>query len=190
MLVALTAAQEAGLDVDEQAIESGLSYLDDLTAPDGRVGYEALGQKSSRIPGINDYFPRDKTEALTAAGVLSRSLRRQSPKRHPEIVQGAELMLKALPVWDPEDRNIDFYYWYHGTYAMFQLGAVKSKYWKSWNSAIKETLLESQEEQGHAKGSWDPIGPWGFAGGRIYSTALGVLCLEVHIRYARVLPKR
>jgi hypothetical protein len=36
-------------------------------------------------------------------------------------------------------------------------------------------------------GSWDPSGPWGTAGGRVYSTALLTLCLEVTYRYERVL---
>ncbi len=36
------------------------------------------------------------------------------------------------------------------------------------------------------KGSWDPIGPWGGDGGRVYSTAIMALCLEVFYRYDRV----
>ena len=36
------------------------------------------------------------------------------------------------------------------------------------------------------KGSWDPKGPWGPDGGRVYSTAMMALCLEVYYRYDRV----
>ena len=82
------------------------------------------------------------------------------------------------------------YYWYYGTYAMFQMSAHNSKYWKGWNVAMKDALLPNQRKDSDEKGSWDPIGPWGHAGGRVYSTALGVLCLEVYFRYAKVLGAR
>jgi len=55
---------------------------------------------------------------------------------------------------------------------------------------MKAAVVSSQRKDGSATGSWDPIGPWGFSGGRVYSTALGVLCLEVYFRYARVLGAR
>jgi hypothetical protein len=34
-------------------------------------------------------------------------------------------------------------------------------------------------------GSWDPIGEWGISGGRVYSTALGAMTLEVYYRFER-----
>jgi hypothetical protein len=34
-------------------------------------------------------------------------------------------------------------------------------------------------------GSWDPVDPWGSAGGRVYSTAINALTLEVYYRYYR-----
>jgi len=46
-------------------------------------------------------------------------------------------------------------------------------------------LLEKQVGSGHKKGSWDPIGIHGRQGGRVATTALGVLCLEVYYRHAR-----
>ena len=36
------------------------------------------------------------------------------------------------------------------------------------------------------KGSWDPIGPWGQDGGRVYSTAMMAMCLQVYFRYPKV----
>jgi len=35
------------------------------------------------------------------------------------------------------------------------------------------------------RGSWDPVGPWGREGGRVYSTATMALCLQVYYRYQR-----
>ena len=36
------------------------------------------------------------------------------------------------------------------------------------------------------RGSWDPIGPWGNEGGRVYATAICCLTLETPRRYDRV----
>jgi hypothetical protein len=71
---------------------------------------------------------------------------------------------------------------------MYQMGG---KHWKDWNQELKPAVLDSQrKEGGDYKGSWDPVGPWGHSGGRVYSTALMVLCLEVYFRYSRVLGAR
>jgi len=73
---------------------------------------------------------------------------------------------------------------------MYQMGG---RYWDQWNKAMKDAVLKSQRQQPGSTtyhGSWDPVGPWGWSGGRVYSTALGVLCLEVYFRYGRVLGAR
>ena len=44
-------------------------------------------------------------------------------------------------------------------------------------------------EPGEARhGSWDPDCAWGGVGGRVYSTAMVALCLEVYHRYPRLVP--
>jgi hypothetical protein len=99
----------------------------------------------------------------------------------------ADLLLKSLPEWDPDGLSNDMYYWYYGSYSMFQMGG---RHWEIWNKAMKKAVLDSQRKDGASKGSWDNIGPWGYAGGRVYSTALGVLCLEVYFRYSSLLGAR
>jgi hypothetical protein len=149
-----------------------------------------LGQGSSRIPGVNDHFPVDKTETMTAVSLLSRIFMGESPETVPLLVKQADLIVGKPPLWHTEGLTNDMYYWYYGTYAMFQMSAFKPEYWKKWNEAMKTALVEPQRKDGDAKGSWDPIGPWGHSGGRVYSTALGVLCLEVYYRYSKVLGAR
>ena len=62
--------------------------------------------------------------------------------------------------------------------------------WDVWDVFMRDAALAGQRRSGEARGSWDPVGPWGHAGGRVYSTALMSLCLEVDFRYERVLPGR
>jgi len=66
---------------------------------------------------------------------------------------------------------------------MFQLGG---DYWKVWNESMKDALVPNQQRDGDERGSWDPIGAWGRSGGRVYSTAINVLSLEIYYRYDRV----
>ena len=67
---------------------------------------------------------------------------------------------------------------------------MDGKYWKAWEKAMKPAMVDTQRGDGAAKGSWDPNGPWGHSGGRVYSTATMVLCLESYYRYGRVLGGR
>jgi hypothetical protein len=85
------------------------------------------------------------------------------------------------PVW--EDDRIDVHLWHLGTSALFQHGGPA---WQAWNRAMKEALVDSQRRDGDRKGSWDPIGPWAEKGGRVWSTAMLAMCLEVYYRYRRV----
>ena len=191
MVFALKSAEEAKLKVDESAFEGAMSWIDEVTdRGTGRVGYNAVGSRSSRVTGINDHYPTDTTECMTAVGLLCRFFMGQDPKTDDIMTKHAELLLRALPEWDPDGMSNDVYYWYYGTYAMYQMGGHQSRYWNPWNAAMKKAVLDSQVKGGHQNGSWDPIGPWGYAGGRVYSTASLVLCLEVYFRYAQVLGAR
>jgi hypothetical protein len=191
MVFALAAAKDSGLKADQSAFDGALAWFDEVTDPSsGRVGYFSFGSLSSRVPGINDHYPPENGEAMTAVGLLCRVFMNQDPAQFPIMEKHADLLLRSLPKWDPEGYGTDMYYWYYGTYAMYQMGAHKTEYWKKWESALEAAVVKTQRADRDEKGSWDPIGPWGYAGGRVYSTALLVLCLEVYFRYAQVLGSR
>ena len=188
MVFALKSAEDAGLKIDPEAYVGSLSWFDEVTDPStGRCGYIEIGQRSSRIERVNDSYPDDKTEAMTAVALLCRFFLGQDPKEVDVMERHAELMLQMLPEWDPDGLTCDMYYWYYGSYAMYQMG---DKYWTTWQKAMEPAVVGSQRKEGDEKGSWDPIGPWGFSGGRVYSTATMALCLEVYFRYAKVLGAR
>jgi len=189
MVFALTSAKDAGLQGDfAGAFGGALSFLDDVTDPvTGRVGYSAFGELSSRTP-VNEHFPRERGEAMTAVGLLCRIFLEQRPEEFPVMQRHAELLRAKPPVWDPDGFGSDMYYWYYGTYALFQMGRP---HWPVWEKAMKAAVVESQAQEGDERGSWDPtVCAWGFAGGRVYSTALMTLCIEVYYRYGQVLGAR
>ena len=77
----------------------------------------------------------------------------------------------------------NFYYWYYATLSLRQ---SESAAWREWNRALQQALLSRQESVGPSAGSWSPETVWGSYGGRVYSTALATLCLEVYYRYLPV----
>jgi hypothetical protein len=175
------------LVVDESAFDGLKAWLDKVTDPDyGRVGYVTRGTGPARPQELVDRFPGEKSESMTAAAMLARTFMGEDPRKSKIIQKGAELCMKLLPTWNPTDGSIDMYYWYYGTLAMFQVGG---RYWEAWKKAMNKAMVETQRKDTdycQYKGSWDPIGPWGQDGGRVYSTALMGLCLEVFYRYERV----
>lgn len=184
MIQALDAATRAGLRVDAEALVGAVTWMDEMTDPaTGRAGYADRGSASARIEGKNDYYPTDKAEALTGAALLSRFLLGQRLDSSPIMERHADLLLTKLPLWDPDGFGCDMYAWYYGSQAMYQVDEAR---WTVWESALEEALIGSQQQEGHAAGSWDPVGPWGFSGGRVYSTALMALCLEAPHRLARL----
>lgn len=84
----------------------------------------------------------------------------------------------------PRNGQMNLYYWYYGSLAMFQ---VQGESWKRWNVGLQQQILPKQVLVGEHRGSWDPDTVWGGYGGRVYSTAMAALCLEVYYRYLPVL---
>jgi len=80
----------------------------------------------------------------------------------------------------PRLSEINYYYWYYGTLAMYQNGG---RAWQDWNSVVREVLISEQIKTGKNAGTWDPNDEWGRYGGRLYSTALATLTLEVYYRF-------
>jgi hypothetical protein len=85
------------------------------------------------------------------------------------------------------------YYWYYGTVSAFQLGG---EHWDRWNAHLRDAILPLQEREQpngrrrHDFGSWKPYGAdmggrwgkWGRMGGRVYTTAISTLTLEIYYR--------
>jgi hypothetical protein len=131
--------------------------------------------------GLASYRPRSiggqqPTPTMTAEAWASRLLLGSPPS--PAAAEESRQMLLAHLPGEGED---NFYYWYYGTLAMVR---YQDQGWQRWNAALKERLLKSQNGVGTADGgAWEPTCIWGGYGGRVYSTALGCMCLESYYRF-------
>jgi len=162
----LKSAIIAGLKVDGKGFQGASQFLDSCT-------------KSGSYQGLVAYQPeRTPTYTITAVGMLCRQF--MGAKRDdPLLVGAANYLLQSLPEWG--HGNVNFYYWYYGTLVMFQMGG---DWWKQWNASLRDMLVEHQRKGPPIiDGSWDPLCVWNAKGGRVYSTAMGALCLEVYYRY-------
>ncbi len=185
-VMAMKSGKYAGLEVDPDAFEGARLWIDKMTDPNfGQVGYDFPGGAPARPEGKQDRFPPEESQSMTAVGVLTRIFLGEDPRTSEMIRKGADLCAELPPKWNTEDGSIDMYYWYYGTLAMFQVG---DPHWKKWNTAMVEAIVNHQQRQdsGARTGSWDPLCCWGDEGGRVYSTAVLAMCLEVYYRYPKV----
>ena len=129
--------------------------------------------------GLAVYRPvpgQTPTAAMTAEALASRLLLGMSVSVEAE--QEAKSMLLANLPGQSED---NLYYWYYATIAMFQ---YQDHDWERWNEALKLQLLNAQVAAGNENaGSWNPTCVWSGYGGRVYSTAMSCMCLEVYYRF-------
>ena len=186
----LKRGRAAPLVVDEQAFMGLKAWLDKVTdAEYGRVGYVQRGTGPARPQELVDRFPAEKSESMTAVGMLARIFMGEDPQKSKLLQLGAKLCAKLPPTWNVGDGSIDMYYWYYGSLAMFQMGGT---HWRTWRRAMDGAIIRTQRKDTDScqyKGSWDPVGPWGPDGGRVYATALMAMSLEVAFRYDRVFRK-
>jgi hypothetical protein len=178
MVRALSSGKRAGLDVEQAAFRGAVSWVEKMTEPQfGRTGYQQRGGPPARTSEMMAKFPADKSEALTAVGLCIRLDAGQDAKSWSGMQLSADLVAKTPPRWDAEG-SVDLYYWFHGTDAMRRIGGAA---WDGWRNSLVAALVPHQEKAsaGCAKGSWAPDDPWGPEGGRVYSTSMALLALEM-----------
>ena len=171
-LMALRSAELAGLDVPSQTWTRAERFLRSVRR--GAAG------------GLAAYTPHSKaSRPMTAEALYCRQLLAASiggTVGTAAAEEAAQHLLSELP----GHGQPNLYYWYYATLALHHqqdVSSIASRAWKEWNSAMKQTLVSSQVIRGPEAGSWSPNTMWGGYGGRVYSTALAALCLEVYYRY-------
>jgi hypothetical protein len=155
-LMALRAADNAGINVPRKTIEQGIAYIESCYVQGG-FGYQPNGS-----PGT----------ARTGIGVLLLEL---LGKEESEPVKKGIEYLKNHP---PRNRESYFYYGsYYCSQAVYQFGGAT---WSEWNESMTTQLLRIQIKSGSDRGSWPEAGS---AGGKQYATAMALLALQVNWRY-------
>jgi len=161
-LMALKSAEIAGLSVPEKTKDLMFHFVN--------------SRSSGRFKGLASYRPEEQVSATMTAEALFSKQMLGIERDHPASREAVQY----LSLQKPKLSETNLYYWYYGALAMYQYGGEP---WQKWNGSLRNLLVATQRQDGHAKGSWDPRGPWGSHGGRIYSTALSTLCLEVYYRF-------
>lgn len=72
---------------------------------------------------------------------------------------------------------------YHDYYATLALHHTRHPLWDGWNRKLRDHLVRTQVQEGHERGSWHFKDRWGDVGGRLYTTAMAAMILEVYYRY-------
>ena len=138
-----------------------------------------IAGKSSGTAGmLTGYLTGIPTSAMTAEALYARLLLGM-PLRDEQIIEAVGYLLQK----PPESAKPNYYYWYYGSLGLLQLNKSVPDAWRAWNGHMCEALLTLQIPAGSLQGSWDTDGEWGDRGGRVYTTALAALTLEVYYRY-------
>lgn len=133
--------------------------------------------------GLAVYRPEEArpSRTMTAEALYCRQLvtGRADGELTPAALREAIDSLLAEP---PSTAQVNLYYWYYATLALHRAQHVTPEAgaaWQRWNDALTRTLLATQNKDG----SWPETCIWAGYGGRVFTTALGAMCLEVYYRY-------
>jgi hypothetical protein len=172
-MMALASAKRAGVQIPDQTWNRVDRFLRSVRRGNfgGLASYRPDGPASTSMTA----------EALYCHLVLAEmnGVRLTEPAANEATTQ----LLTALP----SANRVNLYYWYYGTLALHhrqQLSNDATAGWQKWNDALTTALLDTQVTVGQEAGSWDTNTMWGGYGGRVYTTAMAAMCLEVYYRYA------
>ena len=137
-----------------------------------------LGSVSSgRFGGLAAYRPGERPSVTMTAEALVCRLLLGTPVDHASVGEA----LGFIATSPPQASHPNAYTWYYATLASYHAGGPQ---WEAWNARLQAALVPLQRrDSGPLAGSWDPDPVWGGHGGRVYSTALSALTLEVYYRY-------
>ena len=169
-VLALQSAEQAGIPVSSETRAGMLKFLQSVTTGEHR--------------GKASYRAGDKPTRTMSAEALTCRLFLHAPMTDAAFEECCNFILET----PPDDGRANLYYWYYATLALFHSPQLHGsggdpRRWIIWNTALQQQLLKRQRTTGELAGSWDTDTVWGGYGGRVYTTAMSALCLEVYYRY-------
>jgi hypothetical protein len=162
-LMALKSGMMAYLTVNPVVFERTKVFLKSVSQ--GTAGSMGCGGKFG-------YASPGAGQATTAVGLLCCQYM-GLPRTDPAMVEGTAFIMGNQPSSPPNG----MYYYYYATQVMHNQPGPD---WDTWNRKMRRALIDSQcKESNCAAGSWN----LGDQGGRVMSTSLAALTLEVYYRY-------
>src|SRR5690606_22227415 len=130
---------------------------------------------------VYGYTGPGRGPATTAVGLLCRMYLGWKHE-NPALQKGAEILAKMGP------SKTNMYFNYYATQVMHH---YEGEMWLKWNSVMRDQLIKDQMQDGHEKGSWHyDAGHGASVGGRLYTTALCAMTLEVYYRHLPIYRKQ
>ena len=168
-ITALKSCKLAGIPVDPEVWDKARKFVESTGDTSGLFGYKKpVNLKLSARK--RDY----QVQTTTAAGSLA------------QMYMGAPLETASLHnginyLTGEGVSKTDVYFNYYATQVFRHFGGED---WKQWNSVVREHLVSTQDHSSsHARGSWYFPDKHGEIGGRLYTTAMAIMTLEVYYRY-------
>jgi hypothetical protein len=157
-VMALKSARLAGWETSDLVWSKAGLFLDSVQTAEGCFyGYQS----------------RKKEPGPTAVALL---LRMYQGALHDE--EKLERGITYLATLGPSET--DMYYNYYATQVLHHYGGNS---WSRWNRELREYLIANQATAGHEQGSWYFPDRHGTIGGRLYTTAMCLMILEVYYRH-------
>lgn len=158
-LTALKSGVHGRLNVPRDVWYRAASFLDSLQEDRGAAyGYVE---------------PSNKKRAMSVVGLFSRMMLGW-PHNHEPLLRG------VAKIGDQDPRKNHMYFNYYASQVLRHHGGSA---WLRWNPRMRDYLVELQATKGHETGSWYIDENWSTQGGRLYTTTLSILTLEVYYRY-------
>jgi hypothetical protein len=155
VLIGLLAARNAGLEVPDEAIDRGIEYLAQMTAPSGQVAY------SQSTGGHNDSVARVAIASLVFAVARRKDMKQfQAATNHLQQRESGG---------NPGHGGVEYQYYYQAQ-ALFQADLAA---YEKWNRMLIRNLKSEQASDGSFDG----------AQGRYVATTLSLLALAVNYRF-------
>ena len=157
-LMALKSAQLGGFPTPDPTWQNAEEFVNQLRESSGYFGYRKPSQHLT----------------TTAVGALMK-MYLGADIGNRDVATAADYVAGAGP------SETDMYFNYYATQVLFHRGGDD---WEQWNPRMRDYLIQTQDQSGtHRTGSWFFRDQHGIVGGRLYTTAMAVMTLEVYYRY-------
>ena len=161
-VMALISGHGSKIHVPRNVMNGANAFLDYVQAEDEKHIYYGYDKPAKRL-------------STTAIGLLCRMYLGWDHDNG-KLKKGVAYLASQGP-----SKNDD-YYNYYATQVMHHWGG---DVWTKWNDVMRDQLIDTQDMEGVEAGSWKPRGA-GHAvvqGGRLYTTVLNIMSLEVYYRH-------